>query len=48
MPRLYSTTVHRQFVSLLRSGEAVGAVADEARICQATLGCSRAGGSRVN
>jgi putative transposase len=37
MPRMYSTTVRRQIVSRLRSGEAVAAVAAETGICQATL-----------
>ncbi|MGP4058273.1 transposase [Mycobacterium sp. 4D054] len=37
MPRQYSSSVCRQIVSRLRSGEPVAAVAEETGICRATL-----------
>jgi transposase-like protein len=37
MPRQYSSSVRRQIVSRLRSGEPVAAVAAETGVCQATL-----------
>ncbi|MCV6967373.1 hypothetical protein BST27_07835 [Mycobacterium intermedium] len=37
MPRQYSSSIRRQIVSRLRSGEPVAAVAEETGICQATL-----------
>jgi transposase-like protein len=37
MPRQYSSSVRRQIVARLRSGEPVAAVAAETGICQATL-----------
>ncbi|GAB3230073.1 transposase [Mycolicibacterium hippocampi] len=37
MPRQYSSSVRRQIVARLRSGEAVAAVAIETGICEATL-----------
>lgn len=37
MPRQYSSSVRRQIVSRLRSGEPVSAVAVETGICEATL-----------
>jgi transposase-like protein len=37
MPRQYSSSVRRQIVSRLRSGEPVSAVAAETGVCQATL-----------
>ena len=37
MPRMYSSSVRRQIVARLRSGEPVAAVAAETGICQATL-----------
>jgi hypothetical protein len=37
MPRQYSSSVRRQIVARLRSGEPVGALAAETGICQATL-----------
>ena len=37
MPRQYSSSVRRQIVARLRSGEPVAAVSTETGICQATL-----------
>jgi transposase-like protein len=37
MPRMHPTTVRRQIVARLRSGEAVAVVAADTGICQATL-----------
>lgn len=37
MPRMYSSSVRRQIVARLRSGEPVAAVAVDTGICQATL-----------
>jgi putative transposase len=37
MPRQYSSSVRRQIVARLRSGEPVAAIAAETGICQATL-----------
>ena len=37
MPRQYSSSVRRQIVSRLRSGEPVAAVAAETGVCPATL-----------
>jgi len=37
MPRQYSSSVRRQIVSRLRSGEPVAAVAAETGVCKATL-----------
>ena len=46
MPRQYSSSVRRQIVSRLRSGEPVAAVAADTGVCQATLdNCRRAYGA---
>ncbi|WP_442932228.1 transposase [Mycobacterium sp. 050134] len=37
MPRQFSSSVRRQIVARLRSGEPVAAVAVDTAICQATL-----------
>jgi transposase-like protein len=37
MPGIYPTTVRRQIVARLRSGEPVAVIAAETRVCQATL-----------
>ena len=37
MPRMYSSSVRRQIVARLRSGEPVAVVAAETGVCQATL-----------
>lgn len=37
MPRQYSSSVRRQIVARLRSGEPVASVAADTGICQATL-----------